>query len=245
MLGAYSILFDSSQLLLHPIFPKKIFVQNLLILSTQTNFVIEYTSFLYSGFSLGLIFFFFVIPFVFLSPISVGLSGLVEEEINSVDDLIVFIGLLGVVFIGFFSNFFGGFMISIMNLNILLLSAFLIFVISVIAGFLIFFGYYIPIYINGAAKTNSFLWNFIIDSLSVFSFITRFVVQLVRIIILLVTYYFSSLLFHELGYNNSLDYTNSSTLGSFLLLVVRVLFEIAHLLVILGMQTTAFCFILF
>lgn len=103
------------------------------------------------------------------------------------------------------------------------------------------FNYYMIIFINGASGSLSLAYEFILDAVNLLAFNLRQCVQLVRIIILFSVYYMLSMIFYEVSHS----YTSDLYLADFLQTYLRLLFEVAHTLVIFVMQVGAFMFMVF
>jgi len=113
-----------------------------------------------------------------------------EKEINAADDLLV--GVL-IIFLFFFFNFLGCY-VALFNcsysLGFSVLFLLLCFVlVSIPTAMLYNFGFYFIINIRGSATTLSYLYELILDYINLISFALRLCIQLVRVVVIGVTYY--------------------------------------------------------
>lgn len=168
-----------------------------------------------------------------------------EKEVNALDDLLV---CLLLIFLFFFFNFFGCFSFLFncsYSLGFVFLFVTLIcMLVSIPFAMAYNFGFYFIISIRGGATTLSYTYELILDYVNFISFTLRLCIQLVRIIVIGVTYYMYNHLFFVYNYlvTPSLSYNTNSTfeLTSYLIMWARLIFEVGHTFVIFGIQLTAF-----
>lgn len=168
-----------------------------------------------------------------------------EKEINALDDLLV--GVL-LIFLFFFFNFLGcfAFLFSCsysLGFSMLFLGLCLM-LISIPTTMVYNFGFYFIISIRGGATTLSYVYELILDYVNLISFALRLCIQLVRVVVIGVTYYMYNHLFFVYNYL-TLPATGSVMEGSFslvdyLLMWARLVFEVGHTFVIFGIQLIAF-----
>lgn len=166
----------------------------------------------------GLVLFFFLYWLVLNSDYNIFLTSLFsfsEKEINALDDLLV--GVL-LIFLFFFFNFLGcfayvfscsyslGFSVLFLGLCFML--------ISIPTTMVYNFGFYFIISIRGGATTLSYIYELILDYVNLISFALRLCIQLVRVIVIGVTYYMYNHLFFVYNYL-TLPSSGSVMAGSF------------------------------
>lgn len=100
-------------------------------------------------------------------------------------------------------------------------------------------GFYFCIYIKGSGQGLSILYNFLLDCISTSSFSVRFIIQLIRILILVVTLFLFNIVFLELYF-----FSGSLSCGSILILYSHIFFEVFHSIFLVFMQSAVFIFIL-
>lgn len=168
-----------------------------------------------------------------------------EKEVNALDDLLV---CLLLIFLFFFFNFFGCFSF-LFNCSyslgfVFLFTTLICMLVSIPFSMAYNFGFYFIISIRGGATTLSYTYELILDYVNFISFTLRLCIQLVRIIVIGVTYYMYNHLFFVYNYlvTPSISYNHSSTfeLTSYLIMWARLIFEVGHTFVIFGIQLTAF-----
>lgn len=164
---------------------------------------------------------------------------------NALDDLLI--GVL-LIFLFFFFNFLGCFaFVFSLTLNFafsMLFLAVCFMLVSIPVTMLFNFGFYAIISIRGGATTLSYLYELILDYVNLVSFALRICIQLVRVVVIGVTYYMYNHLFFVYQYL-SLPLTGfievySIELSQISLMWARLIFEVGHTFVIFGIQTIAF-----
>lgn len=168
-----------------------------------------------------------------------------EKEVNAIDDLLVAIFLF-VVF--FFFNFFGGLHFThsySLSLGLVMLFFYMcMLLVSVPFVMLYNFGFYFVINIRGGATTLSCFYDLSLDFVNLLSFVLRLCIQLVRIIVIGVTYQMYNHLFLEYQYMivsiSWSELSEATTLNELVVAWIRLIFEVAHLFVIFAIQFTAF-----
>lgn len=165
-----------------------------------------------------------------------------EKELNSIDDLLITTSCV-FGFIGFYIFFMFGFFTgnSIYILSLFYLCSNLVLILLILITMMYNFNYYLIIFINGASGSLSLAYEFILDAVNLLAFNLRQCVQLVRIIILFSVYYMLSMIFYEVSHS----YSSDLYIVDFLQTYLRLLFEVAHTLVIFVMQVGAFMFMVF
>ena len=207
--------------------------------------------------------FFILIPFFFISIVFLtsiinwfilnsdynlfltSLFSFSEKEINALDDLLVAVLL---IFLFFFFNFLGCFAIVFScsySLGFSVLFLCLCFMLISIPVTMVYnFGFYFIISIRGGATTLSYIYELILDYVNLISFVLRICIQLVRIVVIGVTYYMYNHLFFVYNYlvNPSMGEVMAGRfeLFDFILLWARLIFEVGHTFIIFGIQLIAF-----
>ena len=106
------------------------------------------------------------------------------------------------------------------------------------------FGFYFIISIRGGATTLSYIYELILDYVNLISFALRLCIQLVRVVVIGVTYYMYNHLFFVYNYlvmpSSGVVMSSSFELSNMLLMWARLIFEVGHTFVIFGIQLTAF-----
>lgn len=106
------------------------------------------------------------------------------------------------------------------------------------------FGFYFIISIRGGATTLSYVYELMLDYVNLVSFTLRLCIQLVRIIVIGVTYYAYEHMFfvHDYLITPSTGglIQDSYQLSDYLILLARGTFEIAHTIVTFAIQVIAF-----
>jgi hypothetical protein len=106
------------------------------------------------------------------------------------------------------------------------------------------FGFYFIISIRGGATTLSYIYELILDYVNLISFALRLCIQLVRVVVIGVTYYMYNHLFFVYNYlvspSTSSVFNGLFTLTSYLIMWARLIFEVGHTFVIFGIQLIAF-----
>ena len=152
-----------------------------------------------------------------------------------------------IVISAYFFNFFGCFnFFSNLNFNNLMLvfTLMLVLILILIPTSMVFnFGFYFLISIRGGATTLSFLYELILDFINLTSFYLRICIQLLRLVIIGVTYYgYNHLIFTYNFFLFSFFYSdffiNSSDI---MLFIIRLIFEVGHTFIMFGAQFAAFC----
>lgn len=210
----------------------------------------------YSIFSLVSYVYFYILLFVFFcillkktaNPLIAPMS---EKELNSFDDLIVFSVFLVTLYFSYMFYLFGLIYVdSYTNLFFINFLFFALFCVLVLLGFLLTMGKYFIIFIKGAGNSLSLLNELIFDLVNIVSFNLRAFVQLIRIIIVYVSYIMLLMLYYEHYYITTDIFSNFvyienitilNQLGAF----VHLFFEIAHVLILFFMQIVAFSFMIF
>ena len=107
--------------------------------------------------------------------------------------------------------------------------------------------YYALIFLNGSGKSRKIIYNYLLDVISCIAFNIRICVQLIRIVLLLITYELCSNLYNEVLFNFEVSgfYLNNFTISNYFILYIRVLIELAHVYIIFIMQFAAFFFMVF
>ena len=168
-----------------------------------------------------------------------------EKEVNALDDLLV---CLFLIFLFFFFNFFCCFSF-LFNCSyslgfVCLFLTLICMLVSIPFSMAYNFGFYFIISIRGGATTLSYTYELILDYVNFISFTLRLCIQLVRIIVIGVTYYMYNHLFLVYNYliTPSISYNSTSQfeLTSYLTMWARLVFEVGHTFVIFGIQLTAF-----
>lgn len=168
-----------------------------------------------------------------------------EKEVNALDDLLV---CLLLIFLFFFFNFFGCFSF-LFNCSyslgfVFLFTTLVCMLVSIPFSMAYNFGFYFIISIRGGATTLSYLYELILDYVNFISFTLRLCIQLVRIIVIGVTYYMYNHLFFVYNYlvTPSISYntTTNFELTNYLIMWSRLIFEVGHTFIIFGIQLTAF-----
>jgi len=168
-----------------------------------------------------------------------------EKEVNALDDLLV---CLLLIFLFFFFNFFGCFSF-LFNCSyslgfVFLFTTLICMLVSIPFAMAYNFGFYFIISIRGGATTLSYTYELILDYVNFISFTLRLCIQLVRIIVIGVTYYMYNHLFFVYNYlvtpTISYNTTTSFELTNYLIMWARLVFEVGHTFVIFGIQLTAF-----
>lgn len=167
-----------------------------------------------------------------------------EKELNAIDDfLYVFI----LIFVTYLFNFFGCFnFLNLMALNqvmVTLTLALLVVLLLTPLAMLFNFGFYFLINIRGSATTLSFFYELILDFINLTSFMLRICIQLVRLVIIGVTYYgYNHLVFtyNFFFFNFFIENWHTSFQEGFML-IARLIFEVGHTFVMFGAQFAAFC----
>lgn len=124
-----------------------------------------------------------------------------EKEVNALDDLLV--GVM-FIFLFFFYNFLGCFSFffscsySLGFSTLFLMLCFML--ISIPVTMVYNFGFYFIISIRGGATTLSYLYELILDYVNLISFALRLCIQLVRVVVIGVTYYMYNHLFFVYNY---------------------------------------------
>lgn len=168
-----------------------------------------------------------------------------EKEINALDDLLI--GVL-LIFLFFFFNFLGCFAYIFscsysLGFSVLFLG--LCFMLVSIPTTMVYnFGFYFIISIRGGATTLSYVYELILDYVNLISFALRLCIQLVRVVVIGVTYYMYNHLFFVYNYltlpSTGTVMQGSFTLVDYLLMWARLVFEVGHTFIIFGIQLTAF-----
>lgn len=168
-----------------------------------------------------------------------------EKEINALDDLLVGVFL---IFLFFFFNFLGCFAFIFScsySLGFSMLFLGLCFMLVSIPTTMVYnFGFYFIISIRGGATTLSYIYELILDYVNLISFALRLCIQLVRVVVIGVTYYMYNHLFFVYNYlvspSTSSVFNGLFTLTSYLIMWARLIFEVGHTFVIFGIQLIAF-----
>lgn len=168
-----------------------------------------------------------------------------EKEINAIDDLLV---TLLLIFVFFFFNFLGCFAFLFncsysLGFSVLFLGLCFMLV-SIPTAMVYNFGFYFIISIRGGATTLSYVYELMLDYVNLVSFALRLCIQLVRIIVIGVTYYAYEHMFfvHDYLITPSTGglIQDSYQLSDYLILLARGTFEIAHTIVTFAIQVIAF-----
>ena len=168
-----------------------------------------------------------------------------EKEVNALDDLLV--GVM-FIFLFFFYNFLGCFSFffscsySLGFSTLFLMLCFML--ISIPVTMVYNFGFYFIISIRGGATTLSYLYELILDYVNLISFALRLCIQLVRVVVIGVTYYMYNHLFFVYNYlvtpSTGTVMESSFLLSDYLIMWARLVFEVGHTFIIFGIQLTAF-----
>ena len=159
-----------------------------------------------------------------------------EQNIGSTEDkfLIFFLIYTFVFFFGYFFFFLK------QNYGFIFLEEnFFKFIFIFLVNFLIIFSFNLILVLKGSGQTKSFIYNYIIDNINCLSFYSRFFLQLIRIILIVVTFFSLNFFFLELSYYYSymINIKHNFTLLNFL-------FEIVHSYFIISLQISIFLFII-
>jgi len=101
-------------------------------------------------------------------------------------------------------------------------------------------------FFKGSGASMLFGYELLMDHITVISSITRVLVQLVRLVLVTLTYYMTNELFLESLASLSVQPSFSSyTFSTLLGFSVHLVFEIMHLILLSGIQIVAFCGIIF
>jgi hypothetical protein len=124
-----------------------------------------------------------------------------EKEVNALDDLLISVLL---IFLFFFFNFLGCFAFIFscsysLSFSVLFIGL-CILLISIPVTMVYNFGFYFIISIRGGATTLSYTYELILDYVNLISFALRLCIQLVRVIVIGVTYYLYNHLFFVYNY---------------------------------------------
>ena len=198
-----------------------------------------------------LFFVFLFLNFFFANVLNSVYVNVSEKKLNSFDDLVIIIllllsfyfvyifYLLGLVFLIDYENLFVFFFVLLLGI-----------IVHILLNLVFNMGYYLSSFIKGAGDNKSIIYNLLFDYVNILSFHLRVLVQLVRIIVIYGTYYQLVLLYNEFSYsysyinNLSYSYESYSTM-SYILIYIRVVFEIGHTLIIFFMQAVVFSFMVF
>lgn len=218
---------------------------NTLLLASDT--------FLNLPFNLGAFLLFIIVLYFFSATnYNLYLSSLLsfsEKEINALDDLIVSVFI---IFMFFFFNFLGcfGYVWNIgYNTTFILVFATLVLMLVLIPVTMVYnFGFYFIISIRGGATTLSYVYELILDYINIISFTLRLCIQLVRIVVIAVTYYMYNHLFFTYNYyiidifswSAPTSYIMAFSADSLLVQWGRLVFEVGHTFIIFGVQLIAF-----
>jgi len=165
-----------------------------------------------------------------------------EKELNSIDDLVVILALSFSFFGLYIFSMFGALQQQGLVFTIIVyLVVNAVFIALILLTMIYNFNYYFITYINGSGSSLSIIYEFILDVTNLLAFNLRLCVQLVRIVILFGVYFMLSMVFYEIPHTFTAQ-TTPLTLG---VVYLRLVFEVAHTLVIFAMQCTAFLFMVF
>ena len=170
-----------------------------------------------------------------------------ERELNSIDDLIYILTFF--IFFFFFSLIFISGFTFFYRYNIILLSILLnmkIILIFISTFFLLEFGFFFLIYLRGASKSSSILYEILQDYLYIISYFFRIVVQFIRVIFYFFYLYQINELFVEYYYyfwffiNNGTYLYKSNIFINSLYFILIIIFELGHQLLSIIIQFVAF-----
>lgn len=225
----------------------------LIILSQLTLcFNVSY-NFLVMIYFLVLGFFLITVGLIFLKQILGAKSNLfflfffseTEKELNAIDD---FKYILSIFFFFFFFNFFFYCYYTIFHKNLIFFSILVIkFTLIFIPLILILeYGFYGIIFVRGSSSSTLVTYEFLLDYINLTAYFLRISIQMIRIIVILVTYFTFNELFLEyyyVFYNKSIT-TNflekSFFLNNGIFFLLHLIFEILHLAFIFLLQTVSF-----
>ena len=199
-----------------------------------------------------ILFYVYIISFIATCPlfssIDVVSQSLSEDDLSSIQDLIIMVLFTVSIFLTYITFFLGFYFFKGIQVIIALSFFYIISLIfGTLVGVMFNLRYYALIFLNGSGKSRKIIYNYLLDLVSCIAFNVRICVQLIRIVLLLVTYDLCSNLYNEVLFNfevSSLVFNNFSLI-SFFLLYVRILVELAHVYIIFGMQFAAFFFMVF
>lgn len=171
-----------------------------------------------------------------------------EDDLSSVQDLFIMVMFTSSIFISYMTFFTGFFFFK--GIQIIVAISF-IYLISLILGTL--FGvmfnlrYYALIFLNGSGKSRKITYNYLLDVISCIAFNMRICVQLIRIVLLLITYQLCSNLYNEVLFNFEVSgfLLQDFKISNYFILYIRILIELAHVYIIFTMQFASFFFMVF
>lgn len=172
-----------------------------------------------------------------------------EKELNAADDLIyVFVSFL-LIFIYNFSiySFFSFTNVNLTFLYFMFFNLFFI-LISIPLNVLVDYGFYFCIYIRGCSNSLIISYEIILDYINILAYWLRIIIQLIRLIVIFVTfytfnemyceyYYYYVLIFNPLTTFSQISYNLIINIMYFL---IHWFFEFWHLLFIFLLQSIAF-----
>jgi hypothetical protein len=172
-----------------------------------------------------------------------------EKELNAIDDLIyIYISFI-LIFIYNFSvySFFFFFQINILFLYFFFFNLFFI-LICIPLNILLDYGFYFSIYIRGCSSSLLIYYEIILDYINILAYWLRIIIQLIRLVVILVTfytfnemyieyYYYYIFLFNSLSLSHQISYNFILNISYFL---IHWFFEFWHLLFIFLLQSIAF-----
>lgn len=216
------------------------------------NWAISIYSSLFTAFAVTYTFIVFIAILMNLSKsIDTAVSNVityVEKELNATDDLIWVVAL--VVFT-YFLHFFGCFTfdnLSALNLFLpYLIVGLLILLTFIPTSLLINFGFFLVVSLRGASASLSVLYELTLDYINLVSYYLRLCVQLVRLVIITVTFYGYNHLIVTYSYIFHYSSAQEIITGSLPLtsMALRLVFEAGHVFVMFIAQLGAFCLMVF
>jgi len=173
-----------------------------------------------------------------------------EKEINSLDDL--FYIFIFFSFFFFYSFFFYGFIFLFMYSNIFIFFFFFqlkLIILLIPVSILLDYGFFFIVYIRGCSNTSLLVYEILLDYINIIGYFTRIYIQLIRLVVIFITFYQFNELYIENFYFYYYFYKSSNILilnysyqliFSLLLFLLHWFYEIIHFIFIFLLQSIAF-----